>query len=195
MHAYSIDTRERPRITGFLALLSIALALVLQKCLGFIHLDYWWVPAPSAMTAFWGLYSLFAKHLWTLKILRTLGLVRATDISGTWKGKISGTRDQRSFEVDGNLRVIQTWTTIEFALETKGSSSKSYCAHAYVAHPQDLRVYYQYLSEPKIGAPETMNIHHGTAFLELSADGRELRGEYYSGRGRGTQGTMKFRRH
>jgi hypothetical protein len=195
MHKYSIDTKERPRITALLAVISIILSLLIQKFLGVLNITYWWLPAPSVMAVFWLLYFLFDNYLWNFKIFKIIRLVKAADIRGSWKGSISTTHDDNLQPIDADLRIIQTWTTLEFALETKQSASKSYSAHLCCGHPKDIKIYYQYLSEPKIGAPETMSIHHGTAFLKLSPDGSKLTGEYYSGRGRGTQGTMEFVRN
>ena len=42
---------------------------------------------------------------------------------------------------------------------------------------------YQYVNEPMSNAPGTMEIHRGTATLELI--GSSLEGDYYTGRGRG----------
>jgi hypothetical protein len=194
MHKYSIDTKERARITAYLAIISVAFVLLIQRFLGLLKINYWWFPAPSVMGVFWLFYLLFNNYLWNFKILKIIRSVKTPDISGVWKGSISTTHEGNLQPIDANLRIIQTWTTLEFELETEQSVSKSYSAHLRCDHPKDIYIYYQYLSEPKIGSPETMNIHHGTAFLKLTPDGSKLIGEYYSGRGRGTQGTMEFTR-
>lgn len=194
MHQYSIDTKERPLITALLAIFSIAIVLILQKLLALVELDYWWISAPSTMSIFWLTYMIFGNYLWKIRILKRLLLVRTPDISGMWKGRIYTTHDELKQPIEAKLRIIQTWTTIEFALETGQSSSKSNYAYLCFAHPKDVKINYQYMNSPKIGAQKTMNIHYGSASMELSSDRQKLNGEYYSGRGRGTQGTMEFER-
>lgn len=118
--------------------------------------------------------------------------MKTPDITGTYKGSLSTTHDNHTEPIEAKLRIIQTWTTLELALETNQSLSKSYSAHIFFAHPKDVIVYYLYLNQPKIKTPETMNIHHGTSLLKISSDGEKLTGEYYSGRGRSNQGTIEF---
>ncbi len=195
MHQYSIDTRERPRITALLVLLSIAIALLLQKILGIAQINYWWLPAPSLMAIFWTLYFLFSNYLWKFKIFKSIHLVKTPDINGNYKGSISTTHDNHTEPIEAELRIIQTWTTLEIVLKTNQSFSKSYSAHIISAHTKDVIIYYLYLNQPKIRAPETMNIHHGTSFFNISSDGKNLTGEYYSGRGRSNQGSIEFVRN
>lgn len=194
MHQYSIDTKERTNITAYLALMSVIVTFILQKLLGVLEVHYWWFPAPSAITIFWALHFLFSSRLWKCSVLRAVNLVKTPDISGTWQAKISTSHDDHEKKIDGELRIIQNWKTIEFALETGESSSRSHSAHLCFTHPQDVIIHYEYLNDPKTGTPETMNIHHGTASLRLSNNGKTLKGDYYAGRGRGTLGTMEFER-
>ncbi len=51
-------------------------------------------------------------------------------------------------------------------------------------------VSYEYVNEPKPLAPTLMQIHRGFADLTLSLDGRVLDGDYYTGRGRQTYGSL-----
>ena len=193
-HQYSIDTQERPRITVWLAIISVALTFALQRSLGLANIQYWWLPAPSAMTIFWGVHYLFDSYLWKCALFQRVGLVRTRHIAGIWAGRISSSHQNFQQMIDARLRIVQTWTTIEFSLETAQSTSRSHSAHVALAHPEDVRICYQYVNEPKVGSAETMNIHRGTAILELSPDGTRLTGDYYTGRGRGTEGTMEFAR-
>ena len=52
---------------------------------------------------------------------------------------------------------------------------------------------YQYLNEPLPNAKETMQIHHGTAWLKLEGENC-LQGYYYSGRGRREHGQLFLER-
>lgn len=193
-HKYSIDTKERTQVTVYLTVIGVFLTFLLQKALGLVKIECWWLPAPSAITIFWSLHFLFNNYLWKCSIFRKVHLVRTRDISGTWEGNITTSHDNHEQAIDAKLRIIQNWTIIEFALETEKSDSKSISAHLSFDHPHDVRIYYQYENEPITGSPEAMNIHYGTVFLELSSDGTKLTGNYYTGRGRGTQGTMAFER-
>ena len=49
---------------------------------------------------------------------------------------------------------------------------------------------YLYINQPKPSAPETMEIHRGTATLELKGD--VLEGDYYTGLGRMTYGFLRL---
>jgi len=52
---------------------------------------------------------------------------------------------------------------------------------------------YEYTSDPRANTAETMHSHRGFTFLKISTDGKWLDGDYYTGRDRGNQGTMRFR--
>jgi hypothetical protein len=49
---------------------------------------------------------------------------------------------------------------------------------------------YTYLNQPSPFSAETMNMHRGTGHLSLTPDGRQLVGEYYTGRGRVRYGDL-----
>ena len=53
---------------------------------------------------------------------------------------------------------------------------------------------YEYLSEPKALAADTMQAHRGTAHLRISDGRNKLTGSYYTGRGRGTVGEILLTR-
>jgi hypothetical protein len=53
---------------------------------------------------------------------------------------------------------------------------------------------YEYLNEPKPHAPSAMQIHRGHARLELAEDRSSLSGQYFTGRGRQTFGTLVLQR-
>ena len=74
--------------------------------------------------------------------------------------------------------------------ETELSLSYSISASLKVADVVNSELSYLYVNEPKAPAPDTMNIHRGTANLELKQNA--LEGDYYTGRGRMTFGSIKL---
>ena len=76
------------------------------------------------------------------------------------------------------------------SLETKDSRSHSVMASLRAIDLPNPELSYQYVNEPKSNAPGTMEMHRGTANLELI--GSRLEGDYYTGRGRGEIGTLKL---
>ena len=75
-------------------------------------------------------------------------------------------------------------------LETENSRSRSVMASLRTVDLPNPELSYQYVNEPKSNAPGTMEMHRGTAILELI--GSRLEGDYYTGRGRGEVGTLKL---
>jgi hypothetical protein len=53
---------------------------------------------------------------------------------------------------------------------------------------------YQYRSEPRADAVDTMQTHLGTTWVGVSNDNRNLEGKYYSGRGRQNHGSIALKR-
>jgi len=53
---------------------------------------------------------------------------------------------------------------------------------------------YEYANDPRPDATVTMHAHRGLAFLRLSVDGKQMQGDYYTGRDRANYGSMQLRR-
>ena len=81
-------------------------------------------------------------------------------------------------------------------LETATSRSNNIVAGVLINGADDALLVYEFQNEPKMDAPDTMETHRGHATLRLrrGEDADILAGEYYSGRGRLTTGTIEVRR-
>ena len=91
------------------------------------------------------------------------------------------------------LYIRQTWTRINVRLVTQNSSSYFIMASVNTHDSSEPSLKYEYMNEPSVLSVNTMNAHRGTANLKLSPDGKELAGDYFTGRGRQNLGTMEFK--
>jgi len=192
MHPYATDSHERTNVIMGLAILSVALAWLLNRLLEMLQIvPSWWINAPSALGFFGLLYKLFDKHLWSWSLLRKIGIVRVPDLSGQWEVEGKTSFDKSSFT--GYALIKQTWTTISIIFETDLSISKSLTASLLVEQPEGVTLSYEYRNDPKPNASPTMHSHRGTTVLRLK-DASIMEGEYYTGRDRQNYGSLELRR-
>jgi|Deesub1362A_J573_1020465.scaffolds.fasta_scaffold02740_5 hypothetical protein len=195
MHPYSIDTTERRNVLLILASLSILLAWLAHKTLSCLKIILpWWLDSPSVLFFYGFLFSIFNKFCWKWKFFRSIGLTRTPDLNGDWVGVLRSSFDNHSSEVEATLKISQTWTHIKILLSTKHSLSYSKTASIITNEPAGVLISYQYINKPKVGAPDTMHIHYGTANLLLDEHLDALEGEYYSGRDRKNFGSLELKR-
>ena len=89
-----------------------------------------------------------------------------------------------------SISITQKWSKLLVRFETEQSQSHSISGALKVAGVVYPELSYLYINQPKSLAPETMEIHRGTVTLELKGD--VLEGEYYTGRGRMTFGSIRL---
>lgn len=77
-------------------------------------------------------------------------------------------------------------------LETNDSRSYSEMAALLRKDGTDFYVEYVYRNEPKPHARDSMSMHYGAARLRILEN--TLKGEYFNGRGRETNGGLELRR-
>ena len=191
MHSYEIEGSGKVvvAITG----VSILLVWLLQVGLGAIDFEpEWWLSLPSFAGCFSGLHWLFDHYVWRLGLLRKLRLIQVPDLNGKWAGVVESSYSQAGPAHSVSVTVMQRWSKMALTLETEHSRSTSTTAHLRTIDLPNPQLSYQYVNEPKPNAPGTMEMHKGTATLELVGTG--LEGDYYTGRGRGEVGTVKLRR-
>ena len=151
----------------------------------------WWVSVPSFAGCYSGLHWLFDRYVWRLGFSGNSGSSRCP-IYGNWVGEV-----ESSYSHDGSAHsvsavIVQRWSKVVLRFETEHSRSNSTTARLRTSDLPNPELSYQYINEPKPNAPATMEMHKGTATLELTSSG--LEGDYYTGRGRGEVGTVKLRR-
>jgi hypothetical protein len=194
VHGYHIDTDERRYTIYALVALGIGAAFALNRFLDLSDISIpWWLDAPASFGFFGLFYWLFDQWAWSFRIWRTLRLAAIPVLCGRWLGYIASSHDPEAHhEVAVNIR--QTWTTVSVVLTGANSRSHSTAAVLRVRAPAGPEFTHTYLNEPLPNAVGTMNIHHGTATLRLAEDGQSLDGEYYTGRGRQTYGSIHLKR-
>ena len=150
----------------------------------------WWLSAPSFAGLYSGLYWLFDRYVWKLGLFRKLNLVQLPNLNGKWVGEVKSSYSQDGSAHSVSVVILQRWSKMLIRLESEHSRSRSITASLRTADLPNPELSYQYVNEPKSNAPGTMEMHRGTATLELTGSGFE--GDYYTGRGRGEVGTIKL---
>lgn len=193
MHAYATNASERESTPIFLAFLAVAAALTLSSALNIMKLEVpWWIDAPSVMGFYGLIYRWFDKYLWFQKFA-FISFSSIPNLQGTWMGTIRSSYSNGTDVPDVILYIRQTWTRLNLQLITRNSSSYSIMAAVNTYESSEPCLKYEYMNEPSALSVNTMNTHRGTANLQLSPDGNQLRGDYFTGRGRQNLGTMEFK--
>ena len=191
MHSY--DPSGRGRVVAFLAIGSVLLVWLIHLGLDVIELQPpWWLGAPSVAGLCSGLYWSFDRFVWRLGLLRRLGLLTVPDLNGEWAGRIKSSFGQGGTVLPVSVVILQRWSKMVISLETMNSRSRSVVASLRVDDLPYPELVYVFVNEPKATARDSMNMHYGTTTLELK--GSCLHGDYYTGRGRGTVGSIKVTR-
>jgi hypothetical protein len=187
LHPYATDSAERKNIPLYLALLAIGSAIVLSWLLAKIH---WpgWLDAPATAGLYGLYYELFRRRLWRLQLFRKWGVVKVPDLSGRWDGQVATSFDERTGKHPVHAEIQQDWTHV--SVKVKSAYSRSHSVVGSILTDEETVLDYEYINEPLPGAPPTMHVHRGTASFHLSADGRTLSGDYYSGRDRQNFGAI-----
>jgi hypothetical protein len=197
MHPYVTDSKERRAVPPLLVVLSGLTAWGLHAAVEAIGLpNPWWLDMPSLAGFYAVFYRVFDRHIWRLPILRKIGLIKVPEIRGKWEGYVTSSFDKGTDHHAACLEIRQTWTRIRVTLHTDSSRSNSLTAAILTETPDCILVSYEYLNEPAPLATSTMHAHRGTArHIFRRVNGKEvLNGQYYTGRDRGTQGCLHFRR-
>ena len=189
MHPY--ETEGRTKVVAAIIGISVLLVWLLDVALGLMDFEpQWWLSVPSFAGCFSGLFWLFDHYVWRLDLLRKLKLLQLPDLDGEWVGEVESSYSQDGCAHSVSVVILQRWSKILIRLETENSRSLSVMASLRTVDLPNPELSYQYVNEPKGNAPSTMEMHRGTATLELIGIG--LEGDYYSGRGRGEVGTIKL---
>ncbi|MBV6795003.1 hypothetical protein KWH42_16780 [Xanthomonas campestris pv. daturae] len=133
---------------------------------------------------------IFLYEYWGWRWLSTL-----KNLTGTWVGSITTTHNGGT-SVPCVMRVRQTWTRMAIELETEQSRSRTTMSALYEDQPGDVGLKYEYVSEPRNLAVQTMQTHRGVCTLAITSALEELRlsGDYFTGRGRETRGEITLHR-
>ena len=195
MHQYSSTHNLNPLFYVSLSVLSIVCAWLLHLLLGALKLDdLWWVEFPSVLGFYGILWRWFDRRGWTVPLIRKLFRVSTPDISGHWSAQADTLINNQTQTVRARATIRQSWSKLKIFIDWENSSSTSVSAALQEVSDGEFELIYQYINTPKALALTTMNIHRGTAWLNLSADVSQMEGEYYSGRGRNRYGLLTLKR-
>src|SRR5439155_26493782 len=92
------------------------------------------------------------------------------------------------------LEIVQSSSSIYVFMYTEESHSVSQVADFTVEPNDGVTLHYTYRNQPLPGAARSMEMHEGAASLLYHKDIDVLDGLYYTGRGRGTYGSLRFER-
>ena len=191
MHSY--ETEGRGRVVVAVTGVSVLLVWLLHLGLGAVDFEpEWWLSVPSFAGCYSSLHWLFDRYVWRLGLFRRLRLIQVPDLNGKWVGVVESSYSKAGPAHSVSVTVMQRWSKMALTFETEHSRSTTTTAHLRTIDLPNPQLSYQYVNEPKSNAPGTMEMHKGTATLELTSSG--LEGDYYTGRGRGEIGTVKLRR-
>lgn len=196
MHQYAIDSEERTAVPFYLAGLAVLAAWGLHVMMALTNVVLpWWADAPAPIALYGALYRLFDQWAWRWPAIRRLGIVQTPDLRGAWAGLIVSSFDQHHAQYAATLTIAQTWTKICIELRASASRSSSHIAGIANVRGSQPVLSYEYLNEPDAAAVGSMQMHRGTAWLQLhERPASQVSGEYYTGRGRQTFGRMEFHR-
>ena len=194
MHDYAIDSRERVLVMRILFIVS---ALVAGIVAVFIPSDLlpmrWLLPIPSIPLVFGVSYWAFDNWLWRLRFLRVLRMIRVPDLGGTWTGTVASSFTEFKRQQPVTVTIEQTWTKMVVRLNAAESRSWSLTASILTNSPEGLVLTYLFDNQPQADSDRTMERFRGTTVLTRTA-ADQLEGYYYTGRGRGTHGSIKLLR-
>ncbi len=191
MHTYATDAEDRNIVPMILAVVAIAATLIFIFVIQTLKIQIpWWIDAPSIMGFYGIFYQIYNRALWRTQF-GLLHLSQIPDVNGIWAGVLTSSYNNGT-KIDIVVYIKQTWSKIAIRTETATSTSFTTMAALNTDESLDPGLKYEYLSEPEAFATETMHIHKGTGHLRLSSDNRTLIGEYYTGRGRHTFGTLEL---
>ncbi|MBT3750294.1 MAG: hypothetical protein HOG34_15035 [Bacteroidetes bacterium] len=196
MHPYQIEEKIKTRIIITAFVLSIALARIFS--LGAENLPIkipWWIETPSVLGFFGLIIFSYNRWFWKTKFFQSLEWFYIPNLNGIWKAEILSSHNDFASPIICNMNIRQTASHISLSLETSQSISSSENAIlTRVDKFNQFELIYNYVNKPKADAISSMNIHHGTTWLQILDNSSKLDGEYYSGRGRQNFGRIVLKR-
>ncbi len=191
MHSYASDSADRKVAPWVIAGLAVVVAFAYSAFVAWRKIEVpWWVETPSIMSAYGLVYWLYNQHGWKWRI-GPVRLSEIPDFSGTWFGELSSNHGEGT-KVCGMMHLHQTWSSLCVEFEFEKSRSFSVMAAVNVTPGPTEGLTFQYSNTPRHHATDTMNTHVGFNHARLAPDGKTLEGDYFSGRGRQTIGSMKL---
>lgn len=191
MHSYASDSQDRTVVQWCIATIAVVVAYAYFLASSYFKFTLpWWMEAPSILGVYGVGHWLYDTVLWK-KTLFGFHLSQIPNCNGTWYGPVYSSHEGGS-QREGMITIRQTWSKILVEFESTTSSSLSRMASFNITPGPSHGLIYEYTSDPRSHADPAMHAHRGLAFLKLNQNRNCLEGDYYTGRDRGTQGTMKM---
>ena len=191
MNSYVPNNRRG--VVSVLLVVSIGLVGAINAALNTVEFEFQWIVNPFSVAGIFGLlYFMFDRFIWKWRLLRRFDIVTIPDLNGVWRGEIKSSYDQGGQPLQVSVVVSQRWSKILVELDTEESRSKSVAASFLTSGSSSPELVYAYVNEPKPLAKKPMEMHKGTARLAFT--GQDLEGDYYTGRGRVTVGSIRLTR-
>jgi hypothetical protein len=199
-HEYSVIGHRRSTIGRYLGMLATilvsllpAVGIGLSDLMAKIGVPEWGkyfivIPITASLT-YTALHWFFNKYGW-----RPLSFfAQIPNVAGDWLCVGQTINDDGSVAQnwEGELTISQTWEKIRVRLETKSSVSHSLSV-ALIPEPDGCwMLMYSYVNKPKVGNNH-LNSHQGYSEMRFDKGLKTAQGEYFTAKGRGTAGTMRF---
>jgi len=192
VHAYATDTTDRKVLPVIIGIIAVAIAVAIHSVLTHWRIVIpWFMDFPSILALYWLLYALWNAVVWRWRV-GPWNLSQIPDLSGSWAGSLTSLPENRELKCE--LRIKQTWSAMSLEMRTATSTSWSTMAAVFSKGSPHFGVRYEYTNEPGVLSEPAMQIHKGTAQLRYLPEGNRLKGDYYTGRGRSTFGSLEFAR-
>lgn len=197
MHAYHVDFDIRRRLYLMAGVSGLLLAWLFHWLVDLrLNLGIpWWVESPSVLAFSSFSWWLLDNYVWKAPVLRKIPALYIPDLSGGWNAEIRSSYSGFAETSPATVIIRQTASRICISLQGQYSRSSSFLAA--ILKTEQVSTYelsYLYQNEPKVDSLDSMNAHEGTCTLRITDDPSVLEGEYYSGRGRVSLGTIILRR-
>ncbi len=177
-------------------LITFGLYLIFGKQISKLHAVWqMFISIPTVPAIYAMLFFSFDKYLWRFRFFRYIGIVVSDDLSGVWTGTIKSSWDSFKSDIQAELRIVQSATTIK--IYGKFNESRSVSLHEHFGKNEMLgetALYYFYKNDPNYDASPTMAMHEGSTILIHDLKSDSLTGYYFSGRDRHNHGTISLKR-
>jgi hypothetical protein len=196
MHDYLVDRNLRTRVFIIVGAASIVATYLFHLLIEKYQISIpWWAETPSPLLFFGFFMWTYNVYFWKAFPFRLLNWFYIPNLNGHWSVRITSSYNNFAEPIEGTVKIRQTGFGMSISLETQESTSGTVASSLFRAEEfNNFELLYQYLNKPKPQAVETMNIHYGTAWLQISKDCKTIRGEYFSGRGRQNFGEIVYTR-
>jgi len=191
MHSYASDSNDRRIAPWVIGGIAVVVAFLFSAFVEWQKIKVpWWVETPSIMSAYGIVYWLYNRYGWKWRLFG-FRFSEIPDFSGTWFGELHSNHANGT-KIHSIVHIHQTWTNLCVKFESQTSRSYSVMAAVNVTPGPTEGLTFHYTNTPRHDATDTMQSHAGFNHLRLLPDGKTLEGDYFSGRGRQTFGSMKL---